>query len=224
MTSFTIKNDQGRKAEGSSAFVTSAFLPSVPEFLPSCPLPSCLSAMIISNRFWRRTIVTGIAACCFVSMYEVKALDSRYVARLATLHETFALPLPGSRLAFSATAYCKGMVTTSGVAAQTGVVAADPELLPVGSVIEVDSLPGKYNGIYTVMDTGPAVQGRQIDVYMWSCNEALQFGRRPVHLNVLRLGWSPRATTPSLLERLFKKSPDPLPARPLPQLPPSGGL
>jgi 3D (Asp-Asp-Asp) domain-containing protein len=176
--------------------------------------------MIISGRFWRRTIVTAFAACGFVSMYEVKALDSRYVARLATLHETLALPLPGSRLAFSATAYCKGMATTSGVAAQTGVVAADPELLPVGSVIEADSLPAKYNGIYTVMDTGPSVQGRQIDVYMWSCNEALQFGRRPVHLNVLRLGWNPRATTPSLLERIFRKpQPDPLPARPLPQEP-----
>jgi 3D (Asp-Asp-Asp) domain-containing protein len=182
----------------------------------SCLLPFCLS-MIISGRFWRRTIVTGIAACAFVSMYEVTALDSKYVARLATLHESLALPLPGSRLAFSATAYCKGLVTTSGVAAQTGVVAADPELLPVGSVIEVDSLPPKYNGIYTVMDTGPAVQGRQIDVYMWSCNEALQFGRRPVHLNVLRLGWNPRATTPSLLERMFKHSePPPLPSRPLP--------
>jgi 3D (Asp-Asp-Asp) domain-containing protein len=173
--------------------------------------------MIISDRFWRRTIVTGLAACCFVSMYEVKALDSKYVARLATLHEALALPLPGSRLAFSASAYCKGMTTTSGVVAQTGVVAADPELLPVGSVIEVDSLPGKYNGIYTVMDTGPAVQGRQIDVYMWSCNEALQFGRRPVHLNVLRLGWSPRATTPSLIERIFTRSgKEPLPSRPLP--------
>jgi 3D (Asp-Asp-Asp) domain-containing protein len=173
--------------------------------------------MIISDRFWRRTIVTAVAACGFVSMYEVTALDSKYVARLATLHETLALPIPGSRLAFSATAYCKGLVTTSGVAAQTGVVAADPELLPVGSVIEVDSLPQKYNGIYTVMDTGPAVQGREIDVYMWSCNEALQFGRRPVHLNVLRLGWSPRATTPSLLERMFSKpQPLPLPSRPLP--------
>jgi hypothetical protein len=52
---------------------------------------------------------------------------------------------------------------------------------------------------------------------MWSCNEALQFGRRPVHMNVLRLGWNPRATTPSLLERMFKRSePPPLPSRPLP--------
>src|SRR4051794_26166980 len=106
--------------------------------------------MIISGRFWRRTIVTAIAAVGFVSFYEVTALDSKYVARLATLHEGIARPLPGSRLAFSATAYCKGLVTASGVAVQSGVAAADPEMLPVGSVIEIDSLPQKYNGIYTV--------------------------------------------------------------------------
>jgi 3D (Asp-Asp-Asp) domain-containing protein len=175
--------------------------------------------MIISDRFWRRTIVTAIAAIGFVSLYEVTALDSKYVARLATLHETLALPMPGSRLAFSASAYCKGIVTASGVPAQSGVAAADPELLPVGSVIEIDSLPRKYNGIYTVMDTGPLVQGRLVDVYMWNCNEALAFGRKPIHLTVLRLGWNPRATTPSFLDRFFKRSaePDVLPARPLPQ-------
>jgi 3D (Asp-Asp-Asp) domain-containing protein len=175
--------------------------------------------MIISGRFWRKTIVTAMAAIGFVSLYEVTALDSKYVARLAMLHDdTAARPLPGARLAFSATAYCKGIVTASGVPAQNGIAAADPELLPVGSVIEIDSLPQKYNGIYTVMDTGPSIQGRQIDVYMWNCNEALAFGRKPVHLTVLRLGWNPRATTPGFLDRLFKRpTPEPLPARPLPQ-------
>jgi 3D (Asp-Asp-Asp) domain-containing protein len=176
--------------------------------------------MIISGRFWRKAIVTSIAAVGFVSLYEVTALDSKYVARLATLYEASALPLPGSRLAFHATAYCKGLVTASGVPAQRGIAAADPELLPVGSVIEIDSLPQKYNGIYTVMDTGPSVQGRRVDVYMWSCNEALEFGRRPIRLTVLRLGWNPRATTPSLLERFFKRpAPEPLPSRPLPLAP-----
>ena len=177
--------------------------------------------MIISGRFWRRTIVTAIAAVGFVSLYEVTALDSKYVARLATLRESSAMPVPGSRLAFTATAYCKGIVTASGVPAQNGVAAADPELLPVGSVIEIDSLPQKYNGIYTVMDTGPSIVGREVDVYMWSCNEALAFGRKSVHLTVLRLGWNPRATTPGFLDRFFKRpaEPEPLPARPLPQSP-----
>ena len=177
--------------------------------------------MIISGSFWGKAIVTVVAAGAFVSLYEVTALDSKYAARQATRHETNALPTPGERVAFSATAYCKGIVTTSGVAAQAGVAAADPELLPVGSVIEIDSLTTKHNGIYTILDTGPSVQGRQVDLYMWSCNEALAFGRRPIHLTVLRLGWNPRATTPSFLDR-FLKRPErgPLPSRPLPQTPP----
>ena len=67
------------------------------------------------------------------------------------------------------------------------------------------------------MDTGPAVQGRHVDIYMWSCIEALKFGRQPIHLTVLRLGWSPRATSPSFLDRLFKASePVSTPPRPLP--------
>jgi len=174
--------------------------------------------MMISGSFWRKTVVTAVAALAFVSYHEVTALDSKYAARHAILRETTALPAPGARLSFSATAYCKGLDTASGVVVQSGIVAADPELLPVGSVIEVDSLPAKYNGIYTVLDTGPAVQGRQIDVYMWSCNEALQFGRRPIHLNVLRLGWNPRATTPTFFDRMFKRDErPPLPSRPLPQ-------
>jgi 3D (Asp-Asp-Asp) domain-containing protein len=173
--------------------------------------------MIISGSFWRKSFVTVIAAAVFASLYEVTFLDSRYAARQATSREPTPLPAPGSRLAFSATAYCKGLTTTSGVAVQTGIAAADPELLPVGSVVDLDGLPQRYNGIYTVLDTGPAVLGRQVDVYMWSCNEALVFGRRPIHLTVLRLGWNPRATTPSFLDRFFKKpEPAPLPSRPLP--------
>ena len=174
--------------------------------------------MIISDRFWRRAVVTAIAAVGFVSYYEVTALDSHYAARLASAADASAPALPGARLAFSASAYCKGLVTASGVAVQSGVVAADPGVLPVGSVLELSSLPPKYNGVYTVMDTGPAVQGRHLDIYMWSCNEALQFGRKPVHLTVLRMGWNPRATTPTFVDRLFKRpEPQPLPARPLPQ-------
>jgi 3D (Asp-Asp-Asp) domain-containing protein len=176
--------------------------------------------VVISGSSWRKGVVTVIAVGGFVSLYEVTTLDSRYAARQATLRETTALPAPGVRLAFSATAYCKGVTTASGVAAQSGVAASDPELLPVGSVVEVESDDNRYNGIYAIMDTGPAVQGRHIDIYMWSCNEALRFGRRPIHLTVLRLGWSPRATSPSFMERLFKSSePPPLPSRPLPSRP-----
>ena len=174
--------------------------------------------MIISGSFWRKSFVTVIAAAVFVSLYEVTALDSKYAARQAVLREAMALPAPGTRVAFSATAYCKGFLTTSGIAVQRGIAAADPELLPVGSVIDVTNLQPRYSGVYTILDTGPSVQGRQIDIYMWSCYEALEFGRQPIRLTVLRLGWNPRATTPGVLERVFKRpGGELLPARPLPQ-------
>ena len=43
--------------------------------------------------------------------------------------------VPGSQ--FSATAYCKGTTTASGVGVTTGIAAADPGLLPVGSVLSM---------------------------------------------------------------------------------------
>ena len=168
--------------------------------------------MIISGSLWRKAVVTVVAVGGFVSLYEVTTLDSKYAARQAVLREATALPSPGARLAFSATGYCKGETTASGVAVRSGVAAADPALLPVGSVIEIDSLESRYNGVYTILDTGPEIQGREIDIYMWSCTEALEFGRRPIHITVLRLGWNPRASSPSFMERLFKRPA--APARP----------
>ena len=72
-------------------------------------------------------------------------------------------------------------------------------------MVNVTAENAKYNGVYTIMDTGPAVQGRLIDLYMWSCHEALAFGRKPIQVTVLRLGWNPGASTPSLIDRLFRR-------------------
>jgi len=178
---------------------------------------------MLNNSRWRKVLATLAAVAGFVAAYETTILDSRFSAREVHPRADEDLPAPGTRLSFGATAYCKGLTTTSGVPVQSGVVAADPQLLPVGSVVELGALAEKYNGIYTVMDTGPAVQGRIVDVYMWSCNEALQFGRRRTKLTVLRLGWNPKATTRSIVDRLwserpFKRAdpPAPLPSRPLP--------
>jgi len=154
---------------------------------------------------WRRLGLSGILALVLVFLAQATALDSRFAARPAGLRDVSATPIAGSRLRYQATAYCKGTITASGAAVRSGIAAADPALLPVGSVIEVDGAPDKYNGVYTIMDTGPAVQGRQIDIYMWSCYEALDFGRRPIKLTVLRLGWNPRASSPQLVERLFRQ-------------------
>ena len=40
---------------------------------------------------------------------------------------------------------------------------------------------------------------------MWSCHEALAFGRKDVQVTVLRLGWNPSASAPGLIDRLFRR-------------------
>jgi 3D (Asp-Asp-Asp) domain-containing protein len=163
--------------------------------------------VLLARSFWLKVLVTAVAAVVFVWLLEATMLDSRYVRLpLSLIEPSFdasAAPTPGARLAFTATAYCKGQVTSAGVAPRRGITAADPGLLPVGSVVQLDFRDDGYDGIYSVLDTGPEVKGREIDLYMWSCNEALQFGRKPVRMTVLRLGWNPRATTRGFFERLL---------------------
>jgi 3D (Asp-Asp-Asp) domain-containing protein len=105
---------------------------------------------------------------------------------------------PGDQARFTATAYCDSGVTKSGVRTRRGIIAADPAHLPVGSVVRVREVGHpRYEGIYTVMDTGGLVRGRRIDLYMPDCHEARLFGlRRRVLVRVLRLGWSPQASMP----------------------------
>jgi 3D (Asp-Asp-Asp) domain-containing protein len=103
---------------------------------------------------------------------------------------------PGSSLTFTATAYCQAGKTQSGTTARTGIVAADPHVLPVGSVVRVD-VPRAYAGIYTVLDTGAAVNGRHLDIFVPDCARAQRFGRQKVRVHVLRRGWDPKASAPS---------------------------
>jgi 3D (Asp-Asp-Asp) domain-containing protein len=171
-----------------------------------------------------KVFITLLAIGGFVWLYEITIPDSKYSMLPLALEQFLdpsAPPVPGARVSFSATAYCKGLVTTSGVAVQKGVMAADPSLLPVGSVIDFSVNDPKYDGIYTILDTGPEIHGREVDVYMWSCFEALRFGRKSAHVTVLRLGWNPAATSPSLIDRIFRRleSNQPLASRPLPVAP-----
>jgi 3D (Asp-Asp-Asp) domain-containing protein len=146
--------------------------------------------MLLSRSLRRKLLATLVAAGSFFLLYEATAWDPRLVVR----GEVLTPPAAGSKMQFEATAYCKGHTTASGVAVRAGIAAGDPKLLPEGSVIEVDGVPDRLKGIYTVLDTGPKIQGRRIDLYMWSCYEALDFGRRPITLTVLRLGWNPKNT------------------------------
>jgi 3D (Asp-Asp-Asp) domain-containing protein len=142
--------------------------------------------MLLGRSLFRKVLATALAAVAFFLIYQATVIDSRVGSgRLA---------ISQARLPFVATAYCRGETTASGVNVQAGIAAADPKFLPEGSVIQVDGLPERHQGIYTVLDTGPKIQGRHLDIYMWSCTDAVAFGKRAVTLTVLRRGWKPNQT------------------------------
>jgi 3D (Asp-Asp-Asp) domain-containing protein len=97
---------------------------------------------------------------------------------------------------FHATAYCLKGRTASGISTRPGVIAADPSVLPLGTVVHLRA--GRYTGTYTVMDTGGLIKGRRVDVYVPTYKEAVEFGRRQVKIRVIGRN-SARVPSKSLL-------------------------
>jgi 3D (Asp-Asp-Asp) domain-containing protein len=180
----------------------------------------------------RRLLVVTVAGLLVLAVFTTRIRDST-----EEVFDSDGRPRLGTAIRFQATAYCKGETTAAGIAVRHGMAAADATLLPLGSVVRVDTDDTRYSGIWTVLDTGPEIKGRELDLYMWSCNDALAFGRQPVRVTILRLGWDPRASAPATVEQLFRrreraKPPAPAPApaatepapTPAPMPPPSPGV
>lgn len=71
--------------------------------------------------------------------------------------------------------------TASGLWPYEGVVAVDPRLIPLGSVVWIEGL-----GTFLAADTGSAVRGNRIDVYVYDYPRALQWGVRELPVAAYR--------------------------------------
>lgn len=60
------------------------------------------------------------------------------------------------------------------------VVAVDPDVIPMGSVVYV---PGY--GYAVAADTGGGIQGNEIDVYMKNYSDAVNWGRKNVNITII---------------------------------------
>ena len=78
---------------------------------------------------------------------------------------------------FVATAYSATGLTTSGEYTHRHVVAADPNILPLGTRIKI-SRAGKYSGEYVVADTGGRIVGNKVDIYLPALRNARSLARR----------------------------------------------
>jgi len=132
------------------------------------------------------------SASASVKTITPKAVPSANVpaAKPPVLTETPPEP-PGDTIAapstpYLATAYSLRGKTASGRMVNTGLIAADPRVLPLGSRVRLDA--GAYSGEYVVADTGARVRGKRIDIWTPSSHQAMRFGRRLVKVTVLSFG------------------------------------
>jgi 3D (Asp-Asp-Asp) domain-containing protein len=129
-------------------------------------------------------LIVGIA-----SIGLIMHMTHRECARMADNPPATAYDgiISGPAEVFHATAYCLTGTTRSGVPAAPGLVAADPNVIPLGSMIYVDS--PLMNGIYQVLDTGDLIKGKIIDIFIPNYEKCMEFGRRVVKVKVLRYGF-----------------------------------
>jgi len=79
-----------------------------------------------------------------------------------------------------ASAYCiPGGTTATGESVRTGIIAVDPRVIPLGRKVYVEGY-----GPARALDTGGAIKGNRIDLYMNSREEALSWGVRNVTVYV----------------------------------------
>jgi 3D (Asp-Asp-Asp) domain-containing protein len=103
-------------------------------------------------------------------------------------------PHPHLNGTYVATAYSVTGITASGEWTHRHVIAADPDILPIGTRVKIRRA-GKYSGEYVVADTGAKIQGRKIDIYMPSTAECVKFGSRRIRIKVIELGDGTREAT-----------------------------
>ena len=71
-------------------------------------------------------------------------------------------------------------LTATGIKARFGVIAVDPRVIPLGTLVYVEGY-----GLALAADTGGAIKGKKIDLCFNTEAEAIRWGRRPVRVHVL---------------------------------------
>ena len=66
-------------------------------------------------------------------------------------------------------------ITASGIPVQEGIIAVDPRVIPLGTKVWVEGF-----GVLLAADTGGAIKGNRIDVFMESREDALRWGIKTI--------------------------------------------
>jgi 3D (Asp-Asp-Asp) domain-containing protein len=73
-------------------------------------------------------------------------------------------------------------ITSTGNVASWGTVAVDPAVIPYGTFLKIE---GFGELVFRAEDTGSDIRGNHIDVWMTSHEDAMQFGKRKLHVTIV---------------------------------------
>ena len=102
-------------------------------------------------------------------------------------------PSDGNQRTFVAkmTAYANGVGgvaknarTATGTPTRYGVIAVDPKVVPLGSLVAIEG----YDGHFVAEDTGSAIKGAALDIWLPDATEAKRYGTQYRRVTVVREG------------------------------------
>ncbi len=77
-------------------------------------------------------------------------------------------------------------ITASGMPCGVGVIAVDPNVIPLGTHLYVEAVDGSWSyGCCVAGDTGGAIRGNRIDLFFNTASECRNFGRRSAKVYII---------------------------------------
>lgn len=109
-----------------------------------------------------------------VAIQQEKIYDLEKELNITTNQETQKKHLGKFELSFYSKEQFPNSPTSTGVMPTVGrTIAVDPSVIPQGTAVEIDGFGVRY-----AEDTGGAIKGNKIDVFVETTAEALQLGRK----------------------------------------------
>jgi 3D (Asp-Asp-Asp) domain-containing protein len=175
------------------------------DFIEACK-PYTSDMQKEDTKYYILAIALGIIAIIFLSINaiqqtEIKKVESLYSspifnAPVKSAPIVITPPqteiLAQSHEVFTVTAYCSCAkccgksdgITYSGQKAVEGVtIAADLNILPIGTVVEIEGI-----GRRIVQDKGGSIKGNRLDLYFQRHSDALKFGKQERWVTVIKEG------------------------------------
>lgn len=125
-------------------------------------------ALILSS-----LIILGILVFLSIPKYESMTIT----------HDGFNIVTQAKGLKVEATAYCGDEVTSLGIKPTPyRTIAVDPKVIPYGSIVYIP----EYKALFRAEDTGSAIKGKRIDIFLSNEDECNEFGRKNIRIYVLK--------------------------------------